>query len=120
VQQGRSEEALMEMPKARALIVIPRQLARIGYVYAAAGKRDEAIKILKEVEGQTSERYDLGAYIAAIYAALGNKDQAFAWLEKACDQRERGVYDLKVSPRWDTLRSDSRFTALLWRMKLAW
>jgi serine/threonine-protein kinase len=119
VQQGRYEEALAEMPKARALVERPRQLARIGYVYAAAGKRDEAIKILAEVEGSTSQRYDLGAYIAAIYAALGNKDQAFAWLEKACDERERGVFDLKVGPRWDTLRSDPRFRALLWRMRLA-
>jgi tetratricopeptide (TPR) repeat protein len=100
------------------LVETPRQLARIGYVYAAAGKRGEAIKILKEVKGQTSERYDLGAYIAAIYAALGNKDQAFAWLDKACNEREKGLFDLKVSPRWDTLRSDPRFTALLWRMKL--
>jgi len=120
VQQGKYEQALVEMLKARALVVRPRQLARIGYVYAAAGKKDEAIKLLTEVKGQTSERYDLDPYIAAIYAALGNKDKAFEWLKKACDQRERGVFDLKVSPRWDTLRSDSRFTALLWRMKLAW
>ena|SRR5215813_3860743 len=119
IQQGRYDEALAEMLKARALVERPRQLARIGYVYAAAGKRDEAIKILAEVKGPTTERYDLAGYIADIYAALGDKDQAFAWLEKACDQREQGVFDLKVGPRWDTLRSDSRFTALLWRMKLA-
>jgi eukaryotic-like serine/threonine-protein kinase len=119
VQQGRYQEALAEMPKARALLKTDRQLARIGYVYAAAGKRDEATRILTEVKGLTRERYDLGAYIAAIYAALGNKDQAFAWLNKACDARERGVFDLKVGPRWDPLRSDPRFNALLWRMKLA-
>jgi serine/threonine-protein kinase len=119
VEQGRYEEAMGEMLKARVLVEGPRALARIGYVYAAAGKRDEAIKILAEVKALTREHYDLASYIAAIHAALGNKDQAFAWLEKACDEYEYGVSDLKVSPRWDTLRSDPRFTALLWRMKLA-
>jgi eukaryotic-like serine/threonine-protein kinase len=119
VQQGRYKEALAEMLQPKTLVDSPRRLARIGYVYAAAGKRDEAIKILAEVKESTRERYDLASYIAAIYAALGNKDQAFAWLEKACDEYEYGVSDLKVSPRWDTLRSDPRFTSLLWRMKLA-
>jgi len=117
VQQGRYEEALAEMVKARVLVERPRGLARIGYVYAAAGKRDEAIKILAEVKALTREHYDLDSYIAAIYAALGNKDQAFEWLQKACDQYEYGVSDLKVGPRWGSLRSDPRYTDLLLKMK---
>ena len=45
----------------------PRELARIGYVYAVAGKRDEAIRILKEMKALTGKRHNLGAGIAAIY-----------------------------------------------------
>jgi len=78
--QGRYEEALAEMLEVRPRIRYPRELARIGYVYAAAGKRREAIKILEQMKGLTGKRYNLGTHIAAIYAALGNKDEALAWL----------------------------------------
>ena len=119
MKQGRYDEALAEMLKARPLVKSPRQLARIGYVYAAAGKRDEANKILEEVKGIAGERYDLGAHIAAIYAALGNKDQAFAWLDNAYEAHTFDLIELKVNPKFDTLRSDSRFSDLLGRMRLA-
>jgi serine/threonine-protein kinase len=119
LKQGRYEEALSEMLEVRPRVRYPRELARIGYVYAAAGKRREAIKILEEMKGLTGKRYNLGTHIAAIYAALGNKDEALAWLKKACDDYEQGVVELKVDPRFDTLRSDARFIDLLRRVKLA-
>ena len=119
VKQGRYEEALAEVLKARPLVKSPRQLARIGSVYAAAGKRDEAIKILEEVKALAGERYDLGVHIAAIYAALGNKDQAFAWLDNAYEAHAFVLIELKVDPKFDTLRADPRFADLLGRMRLA-
>ena len=119
VKQGSYEEAVAEMVKARPLVNLPRQLARIGYVYAAAGKKDEATRILNEVKGQTREHYNLATFIAAIYAELGDKEQAFAWLGKSCDEHQNGVKEFKVSPRFDTVRSDPRFTDLLRRVKLA-
>jgi Predicted integral membrane protein len=119
VKEGSYEEAIAEMVKARPLVNLPRQLARIGYVYAAAGKKIEATKILNEVKGQTREHYNMATLIAAIYAALGDKEQAFAWLRKSCDEHQNGVKEFKVSPRFDTLRSDPRFTDLLRRVKLA-
>jgi TolB-like protein/DNA-binding winged helix-turn-helix (wHTH) protein/Flp pilus assembly protein TadD len=119
VKQGSYEEAVAEMVKARPLVNLPRQLARIGYVYAATGKKVEATKILNEVKGQTREHYNLATFIAAIYAALGDKEQAFAWLRKSCDEHQNGVKEFKVNPRFDTLRSDPRFTDLLRRVKLA-
>ncbi len=118
-KQGRHEEALAEMLEVRPRIRYPRELARIGYVYAVAGKRDEAINILEEMKGLAGERHNLGTHIAAIYAALGNKDEALAWLKRACDEHEQGVVDLKVDPRFDALRSDPRFMDLLRRVKLA-
>ena len=119
VKQGSYEEAVAEMVKASPLVNLPRQLARIGYVYAATGKKVEATKILNEVKGQTREHYNLATFIAAIYAALGDKEQAFAWLRKSCDEHQNGVKEFKVNPRFDTLRSDPRFTDLLRHVKLA-
>ncbi|MBA3805528.1 MAG: protein kinase, partial [Acidobacteria bacterium] len=117
--QGKYEEALAEVREARPVVTEPRQLAQIGYVYAAAGKRDEAVKILEEVKALTGERHNLSPSIAAIYAVLGNKDEALAWLKRACDEHHGGVVGLKIDQRFDTLRSDQRFVDLLRRVKLA-
>jgi len=56
--------------------------------------------------------------MALIYAGLGGKDQAFEWLERAYDERDKGILFLMVDPPLDPLRSDPRFQDLLRRMNL--
>ena len=57
------------------------------------------------------------SYAVAIYlAALGEKEEAFAELNKAYENREYGLVLLKVDPRLDPLRSDPRFTDLIHRV----
>jgi len=56
--------------------------------------------------------------MAFTYSSLGNKDRAFAWLDKAVEQRSWMIIYLKVDPVWDPLRSDPRFGALLRRVGL--
>jgi DNA-binding winged helix-turn-helix (wHTH) protein/TolB-like protein len=94
-------------------------LAVLGSIYAKAGQRDEAIKILDLLR----ERMDRGEYVPAfnmafIYTGLGDKDQAFLWLDKAFDERETKLEFLKVEPIFDPLRSDARFAQLIRRVGL--
>jgi TolB-like protein/DNA-binding winged helix-turn-helix (wHTH) protein len=56
--------------------------------------------------------------MAFTYASLGNKDRAFAWLDKAIEQRNWMIIYLKRDNVWDPLRSDPRFKDLLRRMGL--
>ena len=44
-----------------------------------------------------------------VYARLGNASQAFAWLEKAYQQHDWQIQQLKIVPEWDPIRSDPRF-----------
>lgn len=54
------------------------------------------------------------ADIALVYAGLGEKNQAFAWVDKAC--KERFNPSILVQPAFDVLRSDPRFQDLLRRV----
>lgn len=56
--------------------------------------------------------------ILQIYRRLGNTDEAFRWLNKACDDRSVWMIWIKVDPSLDGLRSDPRFTRLLDRLGL--
>jgi len=56
--------------------------------------------------------------MAFTYSSLGNNDRAFAWLDKAVEQRNWMIIYLKHDDVWDPLRSDPRFKALLHRVGL--
>jgi tetratricopeptide (TPR) repeat protein len=86
----------------------------IGYIHGMAGRRDEAEKILHELEqlGATREA------ILWVEIGLGQKDEAFADLAKAYQLRSVLLTGLKVHPCYDSLRSDPRFTDLLRRVNL--
>ena len=54
-------------------------------------------------------------YIALISAETGDREQAFEWLNKACDERSAGLAHLKTEARFSSLRNDPRFNELVKR-----
>ena len=56
--------------------------------------------------------------IASYYAVIGDNDRALDWLEKAYSELDGTLVWLKVHPRLDGLRGESRFRDLLARMRL--
>ncbi|KXK05315.1 MAG: serine/threonine protein kinase [Acidobacteria bacterium OLB17] len=111
-------EAITELEKARQVDVNPSTLGYLGYVYAAAGKNAEAQKLLEELKELSKERYVSPYNIACVYAGLNDKDQAFAWLERAYQDRSVYMTLLKTETVLDNLRPDPRFKDLLKRMNL--
>ncbi len=53
------------------------------------------------------------------YAVIGEKERAFSWLEKAYQQHDPALAQLKVDPSVDNLRSDPRYPALLKKLGLS-
>jgi hypothetical protein len=78
------------------------------------GRTDEARKILHELD---LERATKPGHIALVHSALGDKDQAFVWLDEACDTYDSWLFQLQ-DPLWDPLRDDSRFKDLIRRLNL--
>jgi tetratricopeptide (TPR) repeat protein len=91
-------------------------IAWLGEAYAAAGYRDEAQKVLQQLEELSKQRYVTPYGRARIYAALGETDETFKWLESAYQQRANWMVLLKVDPCFDDFRSDPRFQDLMRRM----
>lgn len=96
----------------------PRYLAALAHAYAVSGRRGEAERMLGELEKLAKTHYVSAFSRALVYAGLANKKEALAWLEKAYEERSDDMAMLKVDPRFDALRSDPRFQALLRRMNL--
>jgi DNA-binding winged helix-turn-helix (wHTH) protein/TolB-like protein/Flp pilus assembly protein TadD len=92
--------------------------AGLGYTYAKLGKRSEALEAIDQLKNNRNRLTVIPHSIAAIYGALGEKDQALDWLEKAYKDRNPYMWYLKLDPRFDSLRSDERFTAFLRRINL--
>jgi len=118
LKQRRFAEAITEFQQNVANDRSAYSLSYLGHAYAMAGRRDEALAVLKELEGRYKKRESLAQYVAAVYAGLGDQDQAFAWLEKGF-QEKSGLLDFVVMEvSFDPLRSDPRYADLLRRMGL--
>jgi DNA-binding winged helix-turn-helix (wHTH) protein/TolB-like protein len=117
-QKGMYPEAIAEFQKGVKLSGSPLMLALLGHAYAASGKKVEAQQVLSELQDLQGRRYVSPYTVAAIYAGLGEKDQAFKWLEKAYEERDIWLMNLKVDPVFSKLRSDRRFPDLLARTGL--
>jgi tetratricopeptide (TPR) repeat protein len=113
-QTERYQESIAELKRARTIDANwPYIIAELGYAYAASGERSEAERILQQLKERAAREYIDAILIAYIYVGLGQKDQAFAWLEKAYQERSGLMPFLKGEPKWDPLRGDARFADLL-------
>jgi TolB-like protein/class 3 adenylate cyclase/Tfp pilus assembly protein PilF len=119
IQQRKYPEALVEFTKARELSHGNSEaIGSIGYVEALAGDKEKARAVLEELKVLSNQHYVPSSNVAMVYNGLGDRNEALSSLEKACDERDARLTLLKVDPRWDSLRSDPRFAAILKRIGL--
>ena len=117
VQKGRLTEAVAEGETARKLDDSPLLHGFVGCIFAAAGQRAEAEKILATLAANLNRRYVCPYELGTISLELGRKDDAFRWYDKAIEVRSACVPFLWTDPRLDSIRSDPRYQALVRRLK---
>jgi eukaryotic-like serine/threonine-protein kinase len=92
--------------------------AGLGWIYALAGRQNDALKVLSQLQELDKHTFVDPYNVAMIYAGLGDKNRAFAALDRAYSHSTSGVF-LKSDPFWrDTMGSDPRYAAILRRMGL--
>jgi tetratricopeptide (TPR) repeat protein len=118
-QKGRYAEAIPEIQKGIDLGGVDTR-GDLGNVYARLGRKDEAQKILAELQEESRHKYVSAYNVAKIYAGLGDSGNAFAWLDKAVEERDGSLTEPGITVDWsfDDLRADPRFISLLQRMRL--
>jgi TolB-like protein/Flp pilus assembly protein TadD len=111
---GQLSEAIAQYKKAAELTDDPLVLAWLAQGYAKAGQRDEALKLLAQMEELATKRYVGTWSFAVVHLALGEKGKAIDDLERAYLERsDPFITFIKVSPLFDPLRGDQRFQALI-------
>lgn len=89
-----------------------------GYVYARAGNRDKALRVIDEIR-EISGELNQPTAVAKIYLALGNVELTYKFLSDAYDIHEPDLIGLKVDPMWKPLRAQSEFRALAKKVGLS-
>jgi tetratricopeptide (TPR) repeat protein len=121
-QSERYQEAIAAQQKALTSEGNAELAATLGQVYATAGYhlaiRVVSEKMLGQLHARAKQKYVAPTNFAVLYIRLGDKDQAFAWLDKAVEERDGALLHLKVDPSCDSLRSDPRYASLLRRIGL--
>lgn len=110
--QGKTAEAVPVFEKAATLApdFVLTQMS-LGTIYAKAGRRAEALRILDHLKDlSTHQNVDAGTFVS-IYHNLAESDVAFKWLEKAYADRSGFMITLKACT-YDDVRSDPRFQAI--------
>jgi adenylate cyclase len=112
--QGKFEEAAAEAKQDAA------EWARL-YVTAMARwsqnripEADAALAALTKGYADTA-----ACQISVVYAYRGEKDQAFAWMERARQQRDPGLGTMRSEPFFAKLYGDPRWDAFLHKIGLA-
>jgi TolB-like protein/Flp pilus assembly protein TadD len=120
---GRLEDAEKTHEKCRRVAPGCDVLARLGYIYAATGRRAQAMRVrdtlmakLQDAKRAT-ERSSLAMDIAGVHVGLGERTEALAWLERAVGFHNWMLY-LAIDPIYRPLYGEPRFQAVLRKIGL--
>jgi TolB-like protein/Tfp pilus assembly protein PilF len=123
ITDGAHQQAVAELQQAVMLKKQrePLALGALAHAYARAGQREEALKLvaeLEQIEREVEQEYVPPFGLIWAYAGLDDRDRAFAGLERAYELGSDRMIWLNVDPLLDPLRADPRFTDLVRRIGL--
>jgi tetratricopeptide (TPR) repeat protein len=91
--------------------------AGLGHAYGMAGRKEEARKVLNELNSLAEKYYIPPVQIAYVAASLDEIDETFELLEKAYIERTWDLVFIREEPWFDDFHSLPRFVDLLKRIQ---
>ena len=92
-------------------------LAMLGHGLASAGREVEAHQILEKLKARSENQYVPSYWIAVIYNGFKDEKEVATWMWKAFEERSSWLVWSNVEPRFDWLRENPDFVALIKAMK---
>ena len=118
-KKGMFNEAMAEFQTEQSLAGPgPGMKAKLGHLYAASGKRAEALRVVGELLSLRKQQFIQAYEIAQIYAMLGEQEKALEWIARAGEEHSFGVAFAAVDPDLEKLRDNPQFNELLKRLGL--
>jgi TolB-like protein/Flp pilus assembly protein TadD len=113
-QAHRYDDAVSELRTALALSEgSPVIMGHLGSVYALKGAMKEAEDVLRDLQKLAEREYVPASAAALIYTARGETSRALQSLERAYEEHDFSMVQLRVAPWFEPLRGDPRFERLL-------
>jgi eukaryotic-like serine/threonine-protein kinase len=119
--QGKYDLAMEEWKRYAALNNDPEEVAiakDASRVYEKSGAKAAIAREIELRKQLGKRRYQDPSEIAYLYASLGDKEQAFAWLDKAVDEKAGGLEPVKIVRALDQFHGDPRYVDLLKQLGL--
>jgi TolB-like protein/Flp pilus assembly protein TadD len=113
--KGRFEEAMAEIDRTASLPSKDdvRLKMNRAVAYALWGKTAQATDLIQELESMARVSFVSPIQLALVHAAVGESDEAFRWLDKACEEKY-ATYDLIDNPFYHTILADRLGTDPRW------
>jgi tetratricopeptide (TPR) repeat protein len=96
-------------------------MAMMAWFHSVIGRKEEAKQMWREAGAERDARGErwFPTFLAYWHISMGEIDVAFQFLEKAIEVSDGSVFEVKMEPLWDNIRSDPRYNALLQKLHLA-
>jgi serine/threonine-protein kinase len=116
--KGMLAESVQEASRANSIAGENAESAALaGYGLARSGDTDGARRVLAQLEQRAASTYVPKYDLAVLHAGLGENSKALDMLEASYARREPLMVFLAVEPKWDALRAEPRFAALMKKMR---
>ncbi len=106
------DSAITAFSRGRALRPTARLIGALGHTFGISGNTSDARRCEVELIELSQERYVSPFDIALVSLGLGEIERAFDSLERAFQDRSYEVLWLPLDPRWDAVRTHSRYHSL--------
>lgn len=91
----------------------------LATIYARAGKKEQAVKLLADIQTGQSGDYVSSMWVALVKFSLGENDEAFNWLEKAYREHDGLLLYFREFPWCAEYRTDPRWLEIERKMGLS-
>lgn len=119
-EKGQYADAIAQFNRAKPVArgnLYTQVLEGLGYTYAAMGRRDDAQKVLAELDQLAKENDTAQFSKVSILGRLGQTKEAFKILEREAAGTSELPHWFRADPRYESLRSDPEYKEFLQRHK---